>query len=781
MYWQLTVNRICVTMTKWMFRLGLLAAFLGIAGAQIDVLTANYDNNRTNANLNEGILNTIDVNVTQFGALFTFPVDGQIYAQPLYLHAFNMPGKGALNVLYVATMHNSVYAFDADAAGGTAPLWQVNLGASVNPLTIVDSAVGVYGDIQHEIGILSTPVIDRSGSTIYVVSEILQGGAIAFYLHALDLSTGSEKLNGPVEIQATVTGSGWSGTTDPATCQLPFFPAEHIQRPGLLLANGMVYIGFGSHGDFEPWHGWILAYNASDIQQQTAVFCTTPSAAGVAVWQSGRGLAADPNGEVYAATGNGTYDGATAWGESVLHLTPALEVADWFTPAQYPDWSDDDLDFGSNGPILVPGTNLLIAGGKAGLVALLDRTDMGHELAGNTQALQTFQAVPGGSFAIYNAALWNLPDGPLLYIWGYRDVLRAFQMQNGVFNTTAVAFNSSVQQNYADAGMSVSSNGFAPGSGILWVTAETGGSFPTPGVLHALDAANVSHELWNSAMNSARDAMGNFTKFANPTVADGKVYVPTDARQVVVYGVLPAPGITAVVNAASFSSLTVAPGELVSIFGNGIGPSTPRQLTLNAQGNVATSLGGVTVSFDGIAAPLLYAAAGQINAVVPFAVGANSTTLLQVAAPGGQTFSVSLSVSAAAPAVFTTTASGQGAILNSDLSVNSAAHPAAPGSTIAIYATGTGMLNPAVPDGAIIPDGTIIPAGSLPVSQAAISVTIGGQAATVTYQGAAPGLVAGVMQINAQIPAGIAPGAAVPVIVSAGGTAGLNTVTAAIQ
>ena len=202
-------------MTKWMFRLGLLAAFLGIAGAQIDVLTANYDNNRTNANLNEGILNTIDVNVTQFGALFTFPVDGQIYAQPLYLHAFNMPGKGALNVLYVATMHNSVYAFDADAAGGTAPLWQVNLGASVNPLTIVDSAVGVYGDIQHEIGILSTPVIDRSGSTIYVVSEILQGGAIAFYLHALDLSTGSEKLNGPVEIQATVTGSGWAGTTDP--------------------------------------------------------------------------------------------------------------------------------------------------------------------------------------------------------------------------------------------------------------------------------------------------------------------------------------------------------------------------------------------------------------------------------------------------------------------------------------------------------------------------------------------------------------------------------------
>jgi uncharacterized protein (TIGR03437 family) len=757
--------------------MGLFATFLGVAGAQVDVPTANYDTNRTNANLSEEILNTLDVNATQFGKLYAFPVDGQVYAQPLYLHAFNMPGKGTLNVLYVATMHNSVYAFDADAASGTAPLWQVNLGESVNPLTIVDSAGAVYSDIQHEIGILSTPAIDRSGSTIYVVSETLQSGNMAFYLHALDLTTGSEKQNGPVGIQATVTGNGWSGTTDPNTGQLPFYPAEHIQRPGLLVADGAVYVGFGSHGDFVPWHGWIMAYNALDIQQQTAVFCTTPSGSGVAVWQGGRGLAADPNGEVYFSTGNGSYDGATNWGESVLHLTPALEVADWFTPAQYPDWTDDDADFGSSGPILVPGTNLLIAGGKAGLVALTDRTNMGHELGGNTQALETFQAVPAGQFAIYNAALWNRPDGPLLYIWGYEDALRAFQMQNGVFNTTAVAVNSLIQQNYAFGGMAVSSNGFAAGSGILWVTAETGGSFPTPGILHALDATDVSHELWNSAMNSARDTLGNFTKFANPTVASGKVYVPTDSQQIVVYGVLPVPGITAVVNAASFSSLTAAPGELITIFGNGIGPSTAQQLTIDAEGKVATSLGGVTVSFDGIAAPLLYAAAGQINAVVPFAVGANSSTLIEVEAPGGRTFTVSLPVSAAAPAVFTTTASGsgQGAILNSDMSVNSAAHPAARGSAISIYATGTGALSPAVADG------TVIAAGSLPMSQAAVSVTIGGQAATVTYQGAAPGLVAGVMQINVQIPAGVASGAAVPVIVSVGGAAGLNTVTMAIQ
>ena len=765
------------TMTKWILHLSLFAVFLGAANAQVDVLTANYDNNRTNANLNEAALNTIDVNSTQFGKLYSIPVDGQVYAQPLYVHALSMPGKGTLNVLFVATMHNSVYAFDADAAGGT-PLWHVNLGTPVDPLTILYSGGGSYSDIQHAIGILGTPVIDRSAGVIYLVTETIQSGATAFSLHALDLTTGGEKLNGPTEIQATVTGNGWGGTTDPHTGQLPFDPGGHIQRPGLLLANGNIYIAFGSHGDFPPWHGWIMAYNASDIRQQTAVFCTTPSGAGVAIWQGGRGLVADPDGEVYTSTGNGSYDGATNWGESVLHLNSKnLEVADWFTPSQYPDWTDDDADFGSNGPILIPGTNMLIAGGKAGLVALMDRTNMGHELAGNTQALQTFAAVPEGKFAIYNTALWNRPDGPLLYIWGYHDVLRAFQMQNGIFNTTPQATNGSMQQVYPFGGMTVSSNGFSGGSGIFWVTSETGGAFPTPGTLHALDAMDVSHELWNSDINNARDAMGNYTKFANPTVVNGKVYMPTDSQQITVYGLLPVPGIRAVVSAASFTSSTVAPGELISIFGSGIGPTPAQQLTLSADGKVTTSLGGVTVSFDGVAAPLLYAGASQINAVVPFSVAGKTTTVLQVNAPGNQTFSVSVPVSSVAPAAFsmTATGSGQGAVLNSDLSVNSASHPATRGSAISIYATGMGTIRPAVPDG------TLIPSDTLPVSEAPISVTIGGQAAKVTYQGGAPGLVAGVTQVNAEIPTGITPGSAVAVVVSAGGVAGLNTVTVAVQ
>ena len=751
----------------------LLFAAAGALRAQVDVLTANYDNNRTNANMNEGILNLNNVNPTQFGKLYTFPVDGQVYAQPLYVHALNMPGKGTLNVLFVATMHNSVYAFDADAANGTAPIWQVNLGSSVSPSLFAVSGA-TYIDILNEIGILSTPVIDRIGNTIYVANETLVSGNMAFFLHALDLGTGAEKLNGPVQIQATVSGSGWGGSGDAVNGELPLVPADHIQRPALLLANNTIYAGFGSHGDYMPWHGWIVAYNAGDLMEQTAVFNATPSAAGSSIWQGGRGLAADANGSVYCTTSNGDYDGITSWGESVLRLTPTLEVSDWFTPAEYATWTDEDQDFGSDGPILVPGSNMVIAGGKAGLVALIDATNMGHE-GMDTNALQVFQAVSNNEFAIFNAAFWNLAAGPILYIWGSDQTLREFQMQNGTFNTTALASNSSVTNVLPFSGMTVSSNGAVPESGIFWASTVANSTLPQPGTLHAFNALNVSQELWNSDMQGSRDTMGNFTKYANPTVVNGKVYMPTGSNQVTAYGLLPVPGITAVTSAASLTSAAVAPGELIAIFGNSIGPLAPVGLALDPAGTVATSLGGVRVSFDATPAPLLYAAAGQVNAVVPFEIAGKSTTVMQVSAPGGAMFTATLPVSTAAPAVFLTSASGQGAILNTDYSVNSPANPAARGSWVAIYATGAGLLSPAVADGAIVS------AVSLPVTATPISVTIGGQTATVSYQGAAPGLVAGVVQINAQVPANVTPGAAVPVTISAGDVAGLSTVTMAVD
>ena len=419
--------------------------------------------------------------------------------------------------------------------------------------------------------------------------------------------------------------------------------------------------------------------------------------------------------------------------------------------------------------------DLLLAAGKAGLAALVDRTNMGHELDADAGVLQTWQADPIAQFAIFNSALWNRPDGPVFYVWGLHDALRAFQMQNGLFNSTAMAINSTAPSALPFSGMTVSSNAFVPGSGLFWATTASLQELPAAGALHAFNAMDVSQELWNSDMQGGRDTLGNFAKFANPTVANGKVYVPTDSGQVVAYGLLPVPGIAAVVNAGSFTVSTVAPGELISVFGTRIGPTGPLELVLDAQGKVSASLGGYVVSFDGIPAPLLYASAGQINAVVPFSVAGQPTTVMQVVTPGGATFNATLAVSSVAPAMFAVETSGQGAILNADYSVNAPGRAAARGSYVSIYATGTGLLAPAVADG------TVIPAGNPPVSAATVSVAIGGQPATVSYQGAAPGLVAGVMQINVLVPAGVTPGAAVPVTISAGGTAGLNTVTMAIE
>jgi hypothetical protein len=301
-------------------------AWSSILCAQVNVFTANYDNNRTNANLGEFVLNKANVNPTHFGKLYAFAIDGEAYAQPLYVRGVNLPDGTARNVLYVATMHNSVYAFDADAASGTAPLWSVNFGAPVNPhdfdapaddTNVPPTPATPYTDILNEIGILGTPVIDPATSTLYAVHYTYDGSGSSkqylYYLHALDLATGTEKFNGPVLIQATVPGSGWGGLDIVVNDQLPFAASDHLQRPGLLLLYGTVYVAFGSHGDEAPWHGWLMAYDASTLHQ-TSVFNTTPNnAAGSSIWQGGRGLAADSEANIYCSTGNGDWDGLQNW------------------------------------------------------------------------------------------------------------------------------------------------------------------------------------------------------------------------------------------------------------------------------------------------------------------------------------------------------------------------------------------------------------------------------------------------------------------------------------
>ena len=758
---------------KWsllFFAAGSVASF-----GQVSVLTANYDNNRTNANTAETLLNLSNVNSRQFGKLYSFAVDGQVYAQPLYVAAADMPVVGTRNVLIVATMHNSVYAFDADAGAGTAPLWHVNFGPAVNPLTLDPS----FDDILTEVGILSTPVIDPATNTIYVVHETAQGNQYAFYLHALDLFTGSEKFSGPAPIQASVPGTGWGGLHDATNGILPFIAVNHLQRPGLLLANGTVYVAFGSHGDLPPWHGWLVGYSASTLQQ-TLVFSTTPSnAGGGAIWQGGRGIAADSLGNLYFSTGNGTYDGATSWGESVVRLSPGGSVLDWFTPSEWSNLNDQDADFGSNGPILVPGTNLMIAGGKEGIVGLLDRTNMGHEVASNGQIVQSFQASDSGGLAVFNAALWPVAGGPYFFMFAFNEPLRAYRMVNGQFATSASSVNTTVTNGLPYSGFTVSSNASVPGSGVLWLTTASSGTLPAAGTLHAFNALNVAQELWNSDMSGMRDTLGGFSKFANPTTANGKVFVPTATNQVVAYGLLPdVPGVASIVNAASFQSSTVAPGELITIFGNNVGPGAGVAATIDKNlGQFPFQLAGVQIAFDGKPAPLLYAGPGQVNTVVPFGISGNST-VMSLTTPGGGSFSVTLPVTAAAPAFFTRygNGSGSGAILNNaDFSQNSPSNPSLRGSYVAIFITGAGATNPAGTDG------QIAQANSLPLVAQTVKVTIGGLDAPVVYQGGAPGLIAGVTQLNVQVPDAVEPGTWVPVTLTVGGIPSQNTVIMAVQ
>jgi hypothetical protein len=255
-----------------------------------------------------------------------------------------IPGKGIQNVVFVSTMHNSVYAYNADAVSPATLLWHVNLGPSVPS----EMLFGPYGDAAIEVGILSTGAIDLQRGVLYVVSDVLESGAPMFYLHALDLKTGEERLNGPVAIAATVTTAGNPGNVQ-------FDPQQHIQRPALLLANSVVYVGFGSHGDQTPWHGWLMSYDASNLAQQTGVFLSTPSGNGGAIWQSGRGPAADDQGNVYAITGNGDYDGVQNFGQSFLKLAGAAPVpVGSFTPADWKSMSDNDFDLPDPHSYLAP-------------------------------------------------------------------------------------------------------------------------------------------------------------------------------------------------------------------------------------------------------------------------------------------------------------------------------------------------------------------------------------------------------------------------------------------
>jgi uncharacterized protein (TIGR03437 family) len=744
---------------------------LGIAAvtfAQVNVLNVNYDHEQTGANLQETSL-TPGMNWNTFGKVGTYPVDGQVFTQPLYVTGVAIGGV-KYNVLYVATMGNSVFAFNADAPQSATPLWQVNLGPTV--------PAGLYNftDILPEIGILGTPAIDADAQVIYVVANTLPPGANsnpAFQLHALSLVDGHEMLDGPVQIAPSVPGNG-AGSSNGTIAFEPFW---QLQRPGLILNNGTLYIGFGSHADTGNYQGWILAYDASTLKQ-TAVYNSAPNGRQAAFWHAGRAPAVDTNGDVYGATGNGDWDGAANFGESVLHLSGAnLSLLDWYTPDDWSDLNDQDADVGSAGTILIPNTNLLLSGGKSGMLYLIEDKNMGH-LGPNTSS--SVQGVQVNTWGIFQMALLSNPSASpsapsIVYEFQPDGPLKAFEIVNNQINSTILSqFTPQIPSFFA--GLSVSANGAR--NGIVWFTTGNSGVDGVPGTLHALNAADLSTELWNSDLNSSRDEVGGLAKFAPPTVANGRVYVPTFSNSVSVYGQLsstPAgtPVISSVVNGASYLEGAVSPGELVTIFGANLGPSSEAQGTVNGD-LVSNTINGTQVLFGGIAAPLLYASSSQINAVVPFGV-TGSSAQIQVVYQGKNTASSTVPVQPASPALFALNASGggPGAILNQDGSINSDTNPASQGSVVVFYATGGGVTSPAV-------DGLLI-SQPYPKQVLPVSVTIDNLPAQVLYAGPAPGIVAGVMQINVVVPPTANPVRFDQVIVTVGDYVSPTAITVAVQ
>jgi uncharacterized protein (TIGR03437 family) len=731
-----------------------------------NVFTGGYDTARTNANLTETTLTPSVVHPGAFGKLFSVSVDGQIYAQPLYQKGLVVAGK-THNVVFVATMHNSVYAFDADTPA--TPLWTVNLGPSV-PTSNYLSDTGPYTDIVPENGILGTPVIDPATGTLYLVAATFESAKYIYRLHALDTATGKEKFGAPAVISATVPGTGDSSVAG----KVPFVQNQHLQRTALLLANGLVYVGFGSHGDAVPFHGWVMAYNAAAVGTQAAVFNTSANGGGGSFWQSGRGLVSDEKGVVYAVASNGVTDQRLDFAESVLKLDPQkLSLMDWFAPFNYQSLNDTDDDLGSCGAIFIPGTNYLVTGGKQGVLYLMDRGNLGHTAANDAQIVQRLDTQTPG---IYNMALWNRPDGPLLYLHTDNQPVTSYKLQNGHFLTTPAA-KSVDGYNVGYQGMTLSANGYTPGTGILWMMVAYKYPLPSHGVLHAYNAETLS-ELWNSDQTET-DAISDFVKFANPTVANGKVYVPTGLNELVVYGpnrgLNPnsAPIITGIVNAASYANGPLSPGEMVAVFGEFLGPDTLATGAFDSNSLYTKQVAATQVTFNGIPGPVLYTSAGAVAAIVPYEVTVPGTITVQVLYNGKSSAKINMSGVAAFPGLFSADATGfgPGAFLNSDLSLNSQGNPAKIGSIVVLYATGGGQTTPASATGSLTRQ-------ARPLSTP-LTVTVGGKAATVLYAGAAGGEVAGAVQLNIQLPVGVSGSA--PVVLTQGGRSSQATVTVAIH
>jgi hypothetical protein len=532
------------------------------------VLMRGNDLKRTGATLFERALSPATVSDATFGKRSCHAVDGEIYAQMLYVPDVDFGVKGKHDALVVATMRNRVYV--VDAADPTNVLWSKTYGAPVAAAGLSTegntSTCSPYLDVSKWVGILSTPALDPATGTLYFVARTTEGGQQVQKLYAESLVDGGDRAGSPVTIAATLDG-------------VTFQSRVQNQRLALTLAGGLVYVGWSAFCDFGPYHGWLMGYDAATLQQKV-VFDTTPTGMAGGIWMSGSGPAVDDDGALYLATGNGSADlqGGANRGESLLKLRrqgATLEVADWFTPYEYDLLEYEDRDLGSAGVLLVPGTNLLLGGGKDAKIYVADKTNLGRytpparpfvppsslgpaTLPQGTDAVVQTLAVSSTSRIprAHNHStpvFWKSDAGTFVYTMAEEDFLQQWRLVGGRFelfkaSQVRAPIDPAAPNDYTMPGgtMSLSADGANPGSGIVWVTmplAKDANNAVVPGAMYAFDAADVSKTLWSSQTNAARDAVGNYAKFNPVTVYDGRVYVPTfnapDAtNQFCVYGKL---------------------------------------------------------------------------------------------------------------------------------------------------------------------------------------------------------------------------------------------------
>ena len=542
-------------------------AFPWAAHAQstaVPVPSWRYDLTEAGQNTHETVLTPGNVNASTFGKLFSVNVDSTVYAQPLYIPGLTMNDGRVHNVLFVATENDSIYAFDADSNTGSnaTPLWKATLldaahgaGPGAEAIRSAGTAIAIQGDIGPTIGITGTAVINPATNTMYVVGNTEESGVFYSRLHAINIITGAEQtapavLQSPVEISATVPGTGQGSSGG----NVSFDPLMNNQRPALVYYNGYVYIGYSSHGDIGPWHGWLFAYDATAMQQ-TDVLCLSPNGYGASLWSSGAGFPVDTDGaggRMFMVTGNGTFSTNdppftpnSELSESILRLNLSggkLTLEDGFTSFNAQYLNNGDYDQGSGGILMFPdqeGTNphILLQEGKEGRVLVLNRDDLGGFASGASSNTNILQDLPGETKGTWSTpAYWN----GRVYIWGSgdnggsSDTPKMFSVTNGVLSSEPISVGT-ISSGFPGASFTISSNGAE--QGIAWAVRTDQYSTGGPSILYAWDATDLTNILYESDTNAARDSAGSPDRFALATVTNGKVYV-AGKYHVTVYGLL---------------------------------------------------------------------------------------------------------------------------------------------------------------------------------------------------------------------------------------------------